>query len=157
MLKVLYDNAANAAGAETNFGAHDGLFDDDEQSYANMSRCSVTGSISMNEHCSLSWADLLWKMNTEITDLDFNQVPTLTTSRLFDVHEEFSIVPDTFNPNQAMKRCLLIGCNYKGPAELKASHDDIRSMKVSVIDLPTKCLLLSGQTQLFLSNIRTIS
>ena len=38
-----------------------------------------------------------------------------------------------FDPKKGKKRSLLIGCNYgyTPRAELKASHDDVRSMKVS--------------------------
>jgi hypothetical protein len=149
MLKVLYDHSSSTGGAENTFGASDGLFDDDEESYASMSRGSMLGSISMNGQCSLSWADLLRKMKTEIIDLEFDQVPILTTSRELDVHQEFCLVPDSFNSIQARKRCLLIGCNYEGPAELKASHDDIRSMKVSDIDLHSEISLVRCQTHLF--------
>eukprot|EP00980_Cylindrotheca_fusiformis_P028395 scaffold22596_cov131-Cylindrotheca_fusiformis.AAC.24 len=101
MLKVLYDHASNN-GPENGFGSthDDALFDDDEESYASMSRGSV---------------------------------PTLTSSRKLDVHQDFSIVPDSFDPSKGKKRCLLIGCNYDGPAELRASHDDIRSMKDYIV------------------------
>ena len=90
----------------------------------------------------MSWSDLLRKMKDEIEDIEFNQVPTLSTSRELDLTKPFSIVPESFDRKTGKKRSLLIGCNYESldQQQLKASHDDISSMKVSSM---TKSLKLS--------------
>lgn len=138
MLKVLYDAANEAADAAQTMEASEALFDDDEESMASavaFTRNSTFASIDMNDHCNpstISWSDLLRKMKAEIKDIEYAQVPTITSTRKFDLNQPFSLVPPGFDKKTAKKRSLLIGCNYANihGAQLKASHDDVRSMKV---------------------------
>jgi hypothetical protein len=48
------------------------------------------------------------------------------------LNKPFSLVGDNFDVTKHKRRSLLIGCNYRNieGADLKASHDDVRSMKV---------------------------
>lgn len=84
---------------------------------------------------SVTWNDLLRKMKAEFKEIGYAQVPKVTTSRKIDLNKPFSLSPETFDPKKNKKRSLLIGCNYQElkDAELKASHDDIRSMKVRTL------------------------
>ena len=140
MLKVLYDAASEAAGAGQNENAADDLFDDDDdESLATLpfTRNDTFASLDMHGQSNpstITWADLLRKMKTEINEIEYVQAPTIGSTRKFDLKQPFSLVPDSFDKASGKKRSLLIGCNYHGTdgAELKASHDDVRSMKVSV-------------------------
>ena len=147
MLKVLYD-AANEAADSTQpdeVGAvSNSLFDDDDDSTVGPSAAIplersptertqeslVLGDVSTP--LSITWADLLRKMKAEMQDIEYAQAPTITSTRKFDLNKPFSLIPDNFDPKTGKKRSLLMGCNYGGVpgAELKASHDDVRSMKV---------------------------
>jgi hypothetical protein len=120
--------------------ASEALFDDDEEdsmlheSLA-LQRNSTYASIDMDDHANpstISWAEMLRKMKSEIRDIEYAQAPTVTSTRKFDLDQPFSFVPETFDPKNGKKRSLLIGCNYNHihGAELKASQDDVRSMKV---------------------------
>jgi len=82
---------------------------------------------------AITWADMLRQMKAEFKEIGYAQVPKVTTSRKIDLNKPFSLCSDDFDPKKNKKRSLLIGCNYRDlpDAELKASHDDIRSMKVS--------------------------
>jgi hypothetical protein len=138
MLKVLYDAANNAADAAQNKDVVDNLFsDDDDESLAAVSftRNQTFASLDMigeSNPSTISWAALLRQMKEEMSAIDYPQAPTITATRKFDLNQPFSLVPETFDKKTGNKRSLLIGCNYTGTggAELKASHDDIRSMKV---------------------------
>jgi hypothetical protein len=141
MLKVLYD-AANEVVDLTpdDLGARsNSLFDDDDDSTLGPSialhrdrthESLILGDISTPS--AITWAELLRNMKAEIQDIEYAQVPAITSSRKFDINKPFSLIPDNFDPSTGQKRSLLIACNYQGVpgAELKASHDDIRSMKV---------------------------
>lgn len=140
MLKVLYDAANDAADAAQHEAATDALFDDDEDEDGENG--SITGrsyksafSLEYNSGnpSTMTWSELLRKMKAEMKDIEYPQVPKITTTRKFDLNEPFSLVPENFDPTTGKKRALLIGCNYYNipEAELKASHDDVRSMKVS--------------------------
>lgn len=142
MLKVLYDAANEAADAAQAMEASDALFDDDEDEEATLSgdhafaRNNTFASLDMNDHCNpstISWSTLLRKMKAEIKEIEYAQVPTLTATRKFDLNQPFSLVPDSFDTKTCKRRSLLVGCNYNhiNGAQLKASHDDVRSMKVS--------------------------
>mmetsp|Transcript_11768 Transcript_11768/g.17156 ORF Transcript_11768/g.17156 Transcript_11768/m.17156 type:complete len:684 (+) Transcript_11768:66-2117(+) len=140
-LKVLYD-----AENETNdFAQNDlmnpaNLFNDDESTLAGN---TVTSSKSfetltdMTLNTTITWAELLRKMKAEIRGNGFAQVPTITTSRKFDLNKPFSLFPPTFNTKVHKKRSLLIGCNYgeSKHESLKACHDDIRSMKDYIVNV----------------------
>jgi hypothetical protein len=141
LLKVLYDAAndqTDRASAEEKGG--DALFDDDEDDESDEEGSTwgksfkSTFSIEANtsHSCSISWNDLLRKMSAEMKDIEYAQAPKVTSSRKLDLSRNFSLVGENFDPKLNQKRSLLIGCNYRNSpgAELKASHDDIRSMKV---------------------------
>ena len=140
MLKVLYDSANDAADAAQTKKASDALFDDDEDEESVLGK-SVKSVHSLefapSNPATISWATLLRLMKAEINDIEHAQTPTLSTTRKFDLNQPFSIVPDGFNPRQGKKRSLLIGCNYTNihGAELKASHDDIGSMKDYIVNV----------------------
>lgn len=146
MLKVLYDAANEAADAAQAMESSDALFADDDDDDATItgdhpfSRNNTFASIDMNDHCNpstISWATLLRKMKAEIKDIEYAQVPTLTTTRKLDLNQAFSLVPDAFDPKACKKRSLLVGCNYNhiNGAQLKASHDDVRSMKDYIVNV----------------------
>ena len=144
MLKVLYDAASEAADAAQTMAASEALFDDDDEetilNAAELNRNGTFASIDMGEHANpstITWATLLRKMKAEIREIGYAQAPTITCTRKFDLNQPFSLVPDSFDGRTGKKRSLLIGCNYGNisGAELKASHDDIRSMKVSSVKL----------------------
>lgn len=141
MLKVLYDAANEAADAGQSMENTDGLFDDDDDEEATLSgtpgftRNNTFASLD-NDHgnpSTVSWSILMKKMKAEIKDIEYAQVPTLTSTRKIDLNQPFSLVPESFDPKTCKRRSLLVGCNYKhlNGAQLKASHDDVRSMKVS--------------------------
>jgi hypothetical protein len=138
MLKVLYD-AANDANDPANAEVADALFDDDEEDEDGESTWgkSVKSGFSLDANLAsqntIPWADLLRKMKIEMKNIEYPQTPKITTTRKFDLSKPFSLVPENFDISKGRKRSLLIGCNYRhnAGAELKASHDDVRSMKVS--------------------------
>ena len=136
MLKVLYDSANDAADAAQTTHASEALFDDDEDEESILGK-SVKSVHSLefapSNPATISWAVLMRRMKAEINEIEHAQTPTLTTTRKFDLNQPFSIVPENFDPKRGKKRSLLIGCNYTNihGAELKASHDDVGSMKVS--------------------------
>lgn len=138
LLKVLYDAANDVDDAAQTLQASEWLFDDDEESLikeSNLPRNNTFASIDMNDHYNpsvISWATLLRKMKVEIKEVEYAQVPSITSTRKFDLNQPFSLVPESFDKNTGKKRSLLIGCNYNrtNGAQLKAAHDDIRSMKV---------------------------
>jgi hypothetical protein len=144
MLKVLYDAASEAADAAQNDEAADNLFDDDDDeslaTFAPFTRNSTFASLDMNDQSNpsiITWADLLRKMKNEINDIEYVQAPTISSTRKFDLNTPFSLVPESFDKSSGKKRSLLIGCNYHGTegAELKASHDDVRSMKDYIVNV----------------------
>jgi len=147
MLKVLYDAASEAVDAVHNDDdAGDALFDDDDdeddQSLATLpfTRNDTFASLDMNGQSNpstISWAELLRKMKTEINDIEYVQAPTIGATRKFDLNQPFSLVPESFDKATGKKRSLLIGCNYHGTegAELKASHDDVCSMKDYIVNV----------------------
>jgi hypothetical protein len=140
LLKVLYDAANDNVDAAQHEAASAALFDDDEEEEEEnstwMGKSYKSGYSLETMHpnpTTISWASLLRKMKSEIKDIEYAQVPKITTSRKIDLSKPFSLVPEDFDGTKCKKRSLLIGCNYKNvtDAELKASHDDVRSMKVS--------------------------
>jgi hypothetical protein len=140
MLKVVYDAANEMEGAAQTEAAAQALFDDDDD---DADEPSVTGKSfksgysidfgSNDAHFQISWAALLRQLKSEFKAIGYSQVPKLTTTRKIDLSKPFSLTPEQFDVTKNKKRSLLIGCNYRSieGAELKASHDDIRSMKVS--------------------------
>lgn len=152
LLKVLYDAANEIQDAVQSEAVSAALFDEDEDD-ADDSASAMTKSIksaytletNKMTLTTISWAQLLQRMRTEIRDIEFAQMPKITSSRRFDLNKPFSLVPENFDPKRGKRRSLLIGCNYHDTdgAELKACHDDIRSMKVRFLQ----------QYQLFVSRI----
>ena len=155
MLKVLYD-AANESTALENGGhagsdhvnLNDSLFDDDDEeslisNYGTggaLSRDRTFQSLTLGDvatQSTITWATLLRKMKAEIAEIEYAQAPTITSTRKFDINEPFTLIPAGFDDTVNKKRSLLIGCNYGNihGAELKASHDDIRSMKDYVVNV----------------------
>ena len=165
MLKVLYDDAANDknGGVNPNYdygdndddddavNINDSLFDDDEESTVMGGGSTIGGGYSFSRDrtfqsltlgdvatiTSITWATLLRKMKAEIAEIEYAQAPTITSTRKFDLNTPFSLIPQGFDDTKNKKRSLLIGCNYNNihGAELKASHDDIRSMKDYIINV----------------------
>ena len=156
LLKVLYDAENEAADvmAQSEYVNPDNLFeddDDDDDDDDNGSRGQVSAGIpsksfdmdlpDMTQMSTISWADLLRKMKAEIQSIGYAQMPTITASRKVNLDKAFSLVPADFDPEKNKKRSLLIGCNYSNTssdafnAEIKASHDDIRSMKDFIVNV----------------------
>jgi len=112
--------------------------------------------MSSSASTNISWSDLLLKMKNEMSGgndyssrTKYAQTPTLCTTRKMDLSEPFRLVPKNFDKMTNQKRSLFIGCNYqrshsnkkssralpeKG-SQLKASHDDIRSMKDYIVNV----------------------
>ena len=147
MLKVLYDAANEAVDTSADeAAASNALFcdDDDEsamsRSFLELSRDRTFASLTLGDiaaQSSISWADLLRKMKAEIMEIEYAQAPVITSSRKFDLESPFTLIPDDFDGSKNVKRSLLIGCNYSNihGAELKASHDDVRSMKDYIVNV----------------------
>lgn len=126
---------------------HTNLFDDDDDETVDTAGYTVDRTIASfdtlvlndngNMPSNMSWADLLRKMKTEMQGVGFSQAPALTSSYKFDLNTPFSLIPPDFKAGINKKRALLIGCNYrKTPdAGLKASHDDVRSMKDFLVNV----------------------
>ena len=137
MLKVLYDAANEAADAAQEAAATEAIFDEDEESMiansVEMGRARTFESLVLGVvPATITWAALLRKMKAEIQEIEYAQAPLVTSSRKFDLNKPFSLIPESFDKEKNTMRSLLIGCNYThvAGAELKASHDDVRSMKV---------------------------
>eukprot|EP00521_Asterionellopsis_glacialis_P006907 CAMPEP_0195289710 /NCGR_PEP_ID=MMETSP0707-20130614/5871_1 /TAXON_ID=33640 /ORGANISM="Asterionellopsis glacialis, Strain CCMP134" /LENGTH=589 /DNA_ID=CAMNT_0040349741 /DNA_START=356 /DNA_END=2125 /DNA_ORIENTATION=- len=145
LLKVLYDAESEAAEmAQQNMSPPD-LFDDDEDSQTMSRALSTTRSrttdldlvLDSTSASNITWASLLRKMKAEMQEIEYPQAPKFTSSRKIDLDAPFSLVPENFDKTKNKKRSLLIGCNYAHieGAELKASHDDIRSMKDYIVNV----------------------
>jgi hypothetical protein len=140
MLKVLYDAANDAADEANEAAASDGIFDEDDDeslmtSPEMVGRARTFESLVLGTVPStITWATLLRQMKSEINEIEYAQTPMLTSTRNIDLSKPFSLVPECFDSKTNVMRSLLIGCNYTGMAgaELKASHDDVRSIKVSL-------------------------
>lgn len=143
MLKVLYDAANEAADATQTMQASEALFEDDDDEDASLTngpaftRDTTFSSLGPNGHSNpstITWATMMRKMKAEIKEIEYAQVPVLTSTRKFDLNQPFSLTPESFDSKCGKRRSLLVGCNYGNVsgAQLKASHDDVRSMKVSL-------------------------
>ena len=141
MLKVLYDAANEAGEASEGMNEQQGLFDDDDEDDATLTGMSLNrnnsfASLDRANHSNpstVTWAEMMTKMKAEIKDIEYAQVPKLTSTRKLSLDQPFSLVPQSFDPRTCKRRSLLVGCDYNhlNGAQLKASHDDVRSMKVS--------------------------
>jgi len=153
LLKVLYDAENEAADvmAQNEYVNPDNLFEEDDDDDDNGSKGQVSAGIpsksfdldlpDMTQMSTISWADLLRKMKAEIQSIGYAQMPTITASRNMNLDKAFSLVPANFDLAKNKKRSLLIGCNYSNTpsdafnTEIKASHDDIRSMKDFIVNV----------------------
>ena len=147
LLKAMYDTESeiNNIASPHNVDAKN-LFDDDDDETVDTAGYTVDRTLGsfdtlvLNDGTnasSMSWAQLLRKMKPEMQGVGFNQVPAVTSSYKFDLNEPFSLVPNDFQKGVNQKRALLIGCNYRSTpdAELKACHDDVRSMKDFLVNV----------------------
>jgi hypothetical protein len=143
MLKVVYDAANEMEGAAQTEAAAQSLFQDDEEEDED-DEPSITGKsfksgysleFSHLHHGRITWAMMLRQLKSEFKEVGYAQYPKITTTRKIDLNTPFSLASENFDPHKNQKRSLLIGCNYRSlpGAELKASHDDVRSMKVCVV------------------------
>lgn len=144
ILKVLYDAASETTDAmQPDKNGRDTLFDDDDdESLATVpfTRNNTFASLDMHGESNpstITWGELLRKMKAEINNIEYVQAPTIGSTRKFDLNTPFSLVPESFDKATGKKRSLLIGSNYNGSegAELKASHDDICSMKDYIVNV----------------------
>jgi hypothetical protein len=154
MLKVLYDSANETVDGKD---VADALFDDDEDESQDGDNTDI-GTLTLGSldttgdyanPTTLKWSTMLRRMKDEVADIGYVQTPTITSSRKLDLDKPFALAPDNFDNKTGKKRSLLIGCNYNGRenADLKASHDDIRSMKVSLGNIYyVSCITVSTHT-----------
>ena len=138
---MVYDAASEVADAAQNDAAAASLFEDDDENDADnfsITQKSVRSGYSLDctqpNPTTITWAELLRKMKAEMKEIEYAQYPKITTTRKIDLSKPFSLVPEDFDFGTGQKRALLIGCNYTNmnDALLKASHDDVRSMKVGL-------------------------
>jgi hypothetical protein len=143
-LKTLYDAENDQDDCATVQYTASNLFKDDDDMTVNTVAESLARhhlhdnfSFSMSATSQLSWVQLLTKMKAEMENTGYFQVPMLTSSRKLDLTQPFHIVPPDFDSLKNTKRALLIGCNYDGTegAQIKASHDDVKSMQVCIFIL----------------------
>jgi hypothetical protein len=113
MLKVLYDAESEEIPADQGQLLNENsLFDEDEDESAPKPFGSlVKGDVTPNK-ATVTWANLIQKMSEEMQQIGYAQLPTITSSRKFDLNDAFSLIPDNFDPKINKKRSLLIGCNY---------------------------------------------
>ncbi|KAL7539432.1 hypothetical protein ACHAXR_009284 [Thalassiosira sp. AJA248-18] len=148
LLKAMYDTESEVnVVASPHMVDAKNLFDDDDDETVDTAGYTVDRTLASfdtlvlndgSNASTMTWAQLLRKMKPEMQGVGFNQVPAVTSSYKFDLNEPFSLVPPNFPKDGSQKkRALLIGCNYrKTPdAELKACHDDVRSMKDFLVNV----------------------
>lgn len=150
LLKAMYDSESEINKAVSPNAHHvdaKDLFDDDDDATVDTAGYTIDRTISsfetlvLNDGCNsstMTWAQLLRKMKPEMQGVGFNQAPALTSSYRLDLNEPFSLVPHDFRKGVNTKRALLIGCNYRDTSEnvqLKASHDDVRSIKDFLVNV----------------------
>lgn len=117
------------------YAVDDNLFDDDD---ASIVEDQSFGSLQFEETAgtaTLTWSSLIRKMKDEMEDQGHSQVPTLTTSRKFEMNEPVHLLPADFDPKLNRKFALFVGCNYKGRGELRNSHNDVQVMKDYVVNV----------------------
>lgn len=140
---MVYDAASEIEDAAQTESAAASLFDDDEEEEEDLELTKNRIQSGMSLECAqpnpttISWADLLRKMKAEMKEIEYAQYPKISTTRKIDLNKPFSLVPKDFNPEKGKKRSLLIGCNYNNikDVKLKASHDDVRSMKDYIVNV----------------------
>jgi metacaspase-1 len=79
-----------------------------------------------------SWVDTLQQMRGVLKGMGYDQIPTLSSSRLIEPDAPMYIVP----PGSGRRRALLIGINYVGQkGELKACHNDCNNIREYLINV----------------------
>lgn len=155
LLKAMYDTESEANDVEEHrngisspMGHLDpnDLFDDDDDETVDTAGFTIDRTIAsfdtllLNDNTNssnTSWSELLRKMNREMQNVGYNQSAAVTSSYKLDLNEPFSIMPPDFKQGVNKKRSLLIGCTYRRTpdAGLKASHDDVRSIKDLLVNV----------------------
>ena len=133
MLKVLYDNGTEDADImmDHDFSNIDNLFDesddddDDEDDADDGSVASIVfDDVDIQSESTLTWALLLRKMKDEMKELGHKQVPTISTSRRFELNDTFSLLPASFDPKKNKKIRDLnprSTCREKEPTKIEVS------------------------------------
>ena len=101
MLKVLYDAANEAGEASEGMNEQQGLFDDDDEDDATLTGMSLNrnnsfASLDRANHSNpstVTWAEMMTKMKAEIKDIEYAQVPKLTSTRKLSLDQPFSCTP----------------------------------------------------------------
>lgn len=79
-----------------------------------------------------SWVETLQSIKSVLRGMGYNQTPTLSCSRTFDINSPMSIVP----AGSGRRRALLIGINYVGQkGELTACHNDCLNIKEYLVEV----------------------
>lgn len=80
-----------------------------------------------------TWVGVLREMRENLLEMNYDQVPQLTSSRLIDVTKPLHIVPPDFNGTM---RAVLIGINYVGQnGQLTGCHNDVKNMKEFLMEM----------------------
>lgn len=80
---------------------------------------------------NISWVEVLRKMRDVLKKRGFSQIPQLTSSRIINVNDNFTLI----NPSESKylnptRRAVLIGINYYGQSgQLSGCHNDVRNIK----------------------------
>lgn len=91
-------------------------------------------SVLFKDHISIgniTWVKVLREMRDVLRKRGFIQVPQLTSSRIIDLNDRFTLI----NPNEIKylnptRRAILIGINYIGQrGELSGCHNDVQNIK----------------------------
>jgi len=147
LLKAMYDTESEVNNVASPHAVDaKNLFDDDDDETVDTAGYTVDRTLAsfdtlvLNDNSaasSMTWAQLLRKMMPEMQGVGFHQVPAVTASYKFDLNEPFTLVPPEFQKGVNNKRALLIGSNYRRmpDAELKACHDDVRSIKDFLVNV----------------------
>lgn len=148
LLKAMYDteSEANNISSPQKVTVKDLFDDDDDDETVGTAGFTVDGTLNsfdtlvLNDGSNanaMTWAQLLRKMKPEMQGVGFNQVPAVTSSYKLNLNEPFSLLPPDFKKGVNQKRALLIGCNYRNApnVELKACHDDVRSVKDFLVNV----------------------
>jgi hypothetical protein len=144
----MYDteSEANNISSPQKVTVKDLFDDDDDDETVGTAGFTVDGTLNsfdtlvLNDGSNanaMTWAQLLRKMKPEMQGVGFNQVPAVTSSYKLNLNEPFSLLPPDFKKGVNQKRALLIGCNYRNApnVELKACHDDVRSVKDFLVNV----------------------
>lgn len=74
----------------------------------------------------LTYKDVLASVRGVLSDMEFTQIPQMSSSRPLDVDTKFDITPEKCT---GTKRAVLIGINYVGQqGELSGCHNDVLNM-----------------------------